>query len=265
MSGPFPGMDPWLESARIWQGVHNAFIVYAAEALQSLIRPRFIAAVEARVYISTAGRSIVPDVILRRGRDESLAGAAQALLEPDEALVLELVEDEISEAYIEIIDLQAKQEVITVIEMLSPSNKVKGEGQELYLSKQQEVLQSSASLVEIDLLRGGPHVLAVPEAEAKSIGHYDYLVAINRSWDRAKRSLIYGRTVRQRLPRIAIPLQSHDPPVTLDLQSLIDRVYEAGAYSERLDYSQPCIPRLRDADDAWAQERIRAWQSANQA
>ena len=80
MSGPFPGMDPWLEDACIWQGVHNAFIVYAAEALQALIRPRFVAAVEARVYIATVGRNIVPDIILRHAPRERMPGAARLCL-----------------------------------------------------------------------------------------------------------------------------------------------------------------------------------------
>lgn len=265
MSGPFPGMDPWLESARIWQGVHNAFIVYAAEALQQLIGPRFIAAVEARVYISTVSRNVVPDVMLRVGRDAPHQGAPSAVLEADEALVLELVEDEISEAYIEIIDLDTSREVVTVIEVLSPSNKIKGEGRDLYLRKQKDVLQSTASLVEIDLLRGGPHVLAVPEVEVLPIGVFDYLVAISRSWDRARRSFLYARTVRERLPRIPVPLASAGPPATLDVQAILDRVYDTGAFQNRLDYSKPCFPRLRPDDIAWAQEQITAWRAATEA
>jgi hypothetical protein len=263
MSGPFPGMDPWLENAHIWQGVHNAFITYAAEALQPLIRPRFVAAVEARVYISSTGRGIVPDVALRRGRDPN-SQRAQAVMEADEALVLEHVNDEISESYIEILDLKTNQEVVTVIELLSSSNKVRGEGQDLYLKKQREVLNSTASLIEIDLIRRGPHVLAVPEIELP-VGVYDYLTAINRSWDRARRSFVYPRTIRQRLPRIAVPLQSDAEGAILDLQAILDRVYDAGAFEDRLDYSQPCIPRLRPDDEAWAKERVQAWQASRSA
>ena len=237
MSGPFPGMDPWLENARIWQGVHNTFITYTAEALQPLIRPRFVAAVEARVYISTTGRGAVPDVILRRGNTQKSPGT-QAVLEADEPLVLELIEDEISEAYIEILDLETNQEVVTVIEVVSPSNKMKGEGQELYIQKQQDVLRSTASLIEIDLIRRGPHVLAVPEVELP-IGLYDYLVAISRSWDRASRSFVYPRTIRERLPRIPVPLSPTAAPIVLDVQAIVDRVYDAGAFDDRLNYSAP--------------------------
>jgi hypothetical protein len=263
MSGPFPGMDPWLENSHIWQGVHNAFIVHAAEALQELIRPRFVAAAEARVYITPVVRDFVPDIVVRGGSDERSGGSAVlAVKSADEAIVLEYVREEVSESYIEIIDLESDQEVVTVIELLSRVNKVKGEGKELYREKQQEVLKSNASLVEIDLLRGGNHVLAVDQSEVAPIGVYDYLIAIHRSWDRAKRSYLYARTVRDRLPRIAIPLRSSDPPAILDLQAILDRVYDNGAFADRLNYAKPCVPRLRPDDEAWANERLQAWRAA---
>jgi len=52
--------------------------------------------------------------------------------------------------------------IVTVIEFLSPSNKVPGDGQELYLQKQRELKASRTNLVEIDLTRAGERVLAVP-------------------------------------------------------------------------------------------------------
>ncbi len=68
------------------------------------------------------------------------------------------------ELYIEILDRESGMRVVTVIELVSPSNKYAGPGRDKYVAKQQEVLQSDSNLVEIDLLRFGPHVLAVPEA-----------------------------------------------------------------------------------------------------
>lgn len=267
MSGPFPGMDPWLEHPATWQGVHNAFIVYAAETLQPLLRPQYVARLDARLYVSTVGRTVAPDVVVQAGHDEPRGGrsVSAVALEADPALVLEHVDDELNEAYIEIVDLQSDKDIVCVIELLSPTNKVSGEGHDLYVEKQQEVLRSSASLVEIDLLRSGPHVLAVPPSEAMSLGDYDYLVAVNRSWDRARRTLIYSRTVRQRLPRISVPLRSSEAGVTLDLQATFERVYEAGAFGDRVQYSESCIPPLRPDDEAWARERIRGWRAKRPA
>ena len=46
--------------------------------------------------------------------------------------------------------------VVTVIEILSPTNKVAGSrGRESYETKRQEVMRSPSHLVEIDLLRRG--------------------------------------------------------------------------------------------------------------
>ena len=264
MAGPFPGMDPWMENSRLWAGVHTSLITYIRDVLQPGLRPLYVAAIEERVYVSTVSRSFVPDVSVRRRRRSSASQGNTAVMEPDDPIVLEVSEEEVHEPYIEILD-RKKQKVVTVIEVLSPSNKRKGIGKKLYLAKQREVLQSNANLVEIDLLRGGSHVLAVPQATADRAGKYDYLVSISAVADRGKRFAMYPTTLRERLPRVAIPLRTPAEKVTLALQPLIDRAYESGEFFDRLDYDKPCIPRLRPDDEAWARERIAQWQAARQA
>lgn len=46
----FPGMDPYLERPQLWTGVHSRLIVYLADQLEPLLRPRYVSAVEERVY-----------------------------------------------------------------------------------------------------------------------------------------------------------------------------------------------------------------------
>src|SRR6202030_3632917 len=67
------GMDPYLEDRRLWAGLHSRLIVYLADAVQKLVRPRYIAAVEDRVYLVGPDREISPDVWVWRGRAESRA------------------------------------------------------------------------------------------------------------------------------------------------------------------------------------------------
>ena len=50
-------------------------------------------------------------------------------------------------------DAGSATRVVTVIEVLSLSNKQPGEGQRMYLSKQRELAEAGVSLVEVDLLR----------------------------------------------------------------------------------------------------------------
>ena len=53
-----------------------------------------------------------------------------------------------------------------------------------------------------------------------------------------------------------VPLAGDDPDVTLDLQAVFARAYEAGGYADRLHYDQPCTPSLRADDQTWADQRI---------
>lgn len=265
MAGPFPGMDPWLENPRLWAGVHTSLITYIRDSLQPKLRPRYVAAIEERVYVSTMGRAFVPDVSVRTRLHDPTIGSATAIIEPDQPVVLEVHQEEVHEPFLEILDRQTNQKVVTVIEVLSPSNKQKGTGKRLYQVKQKEVLQSKANLVEIDLLRGGTHVVAMPQADADRAGFFDYLVCVSAVPDRGKRFVLYPTTVRQRLPRLAIPLKSSDEHVTLDLQPIFDRIYEAGDYADRIQYTKPCVPRLRPDDQAWSRQLIDQWQAMRQA
>ncbi len=259
----FPGMDPWLEDPPLWPDVHESLIVYFREQLQPFLRPRYVAAIERRLYVEGPDRNVAPDLWIRERRQPKIAtgpvakDSVAALAEINEPLVAVLETLEVHESYIEIRDLHSGHDVVTVIEVISPSNKHSGPGRDSYLAKQGEVLASPAHLVEIDLLRGGQHVLAMPEWLARSRASYDYLISINRSEGRRDRFQFYPCRLRDRLPRIGVPLAGDDPDVPLDLQAGLARVYEAGAYDDQADYAKPCHPPLSSEDHAWAAELIR--------
>jgi hypothetical protein len=255
----FPGMDPWLEDPPLWPDVHDSLIVYLREQLQPLLRPRYFAAIGQRLYVEGPDRHVTPDLSIREGRQpETATGRVATVAEVDEPLIAEIEALEVRESYIEIRDLHGGQDVVTVIEVVSPANKHPGPGRQSYRKKQREVLASAAHLVEIDLLRGGRHVLALPEWAARRRASYDYLVSINRGIGDRERFEFYPCRLRERLPRIGVPLAGDDPDVPLDLQAGLARVCEAGAYRERVDYAKPCRPSLSSEDQAWATELIRA-------
>ena len=251
----FPGMDPYLEEPRIWPGVHASLIIYLRDQLQPLLRPRYLAAVEERVFVEGPGREIIPDVWLKQ-RPEIAPKGAVAVAEAD-APEVERVALDVHESYIEILDLQSNQRVVTVIEVLSPTNKYAGPGRDLYASKQREVCHSQTHLVEIDLLRTGPHVLAVPELVARK-KPYDYLISVNRAEERREFFELYRRRLRERLPRIRIPLADSDPDVVLDVQAVLAETYERGSYRDRLNYAEPCAPPLAAEDQQWANQLIQS-------
>jgi hypothetical protein len=146
-------------------------------------------------------------------------------------------------------------ELITVIEVLSPWNKT-GKGREDYRAKQQEYLLNRITLVEIDLLRRGQHSIAIP-AEYHPPSDYRICVLPGGSY----RFRIFPTLIRQILPAIGVPLADDDPDVALDLQTVFDRVYDLGAYFRRIDYDAEPDPRLRAEDVEWARERIAAWRA----
>jgi hypothetical protein len=147
---------------------------------------------------------------------------------------------------------------VTVLELVSPTNKATGPGRDSYLAKQREVLTSQAHLIEIDLLRGGQHVLSVPQWATQQKGPYDNLICVNRARGSRDDFELYPRRLADRLPRIRIPLADDDPDVALDLQSVLTQAYDMGRYSERLQYDQPCQPPLTTEQQAWAEKHLAA-------
>ncbi len=157
--------------------------------------------------------------------------------------------EEISERYLEIREVQTGK-VITAIEILSPKNKKAGEGREAYLRKRRRVLQTQTHFVEIDLLRTNPSFLQ------GQLPPSDYHILVSRSHDRPAADL-YAFSVRDRIPNFSIPLRLGELEPTIDLQILVDQVYQRGRYNLAIDYSQPTQPRLNSEDEIWVSSLIK--------
>jgi hypothetical protein len=142
---------------------------------------------------------------------------------------------------------------VTSIELLSLSNKTPGEqGRELYRRKQKELLASKVHLVEIDLLRGGAHVTAVPlDLAVEGCGPFDYHISVH-CFDDRETYFVYPVRLEERLPPIDIPLLPGDPSVTLDLQPVFERCYDAGPYLREIRYGEDeLIPSLPPERNPW--------------
>jgi hypothetical protein len=262
MPSPFPGMDPWLEAPHRWPGVHHGLIEEIRARLNQQLRPRYVATVEERVYISheaDPGRQLirVPDVLVTRGRGprrrpsgpKARPRGRQAVAEPVEIepveVLVDLLDDEVREARLVVTEV-ASRDAVAIIEVISPSNKVAGaEGRTSYLRKRQEVIAAPTHLVEIDLLRGGLPIIARDELDC------DYLVHVSRSQRRPK-GLVWPIQLRQQLPVVGVPLRGKDPDAPIDLQAVLTSVFDRGAYDLLIDYAAPPEPPLSPDDTAWA-------------
>jgi hypothetical protein len=84
---------------------------------------------------------------------------------------------------------------------------------------------------------------------------------VNR-WPRRNRFELYPRRLRERLPRLRIPLAEPDPDVPLDVQVALEQVYEEGRYMRRVRYESACEPPLAEADQEWSTEQWAAYRRA---
>ena len=259
MRSPFPGMDPYLE--QFWGDVHHSMITYARDMIQKQLPGELLARVDERVFVEPAEdkpRTIVPDVrVVERGRPASRGprlGNGIAVAEP---LVVHIEPDEpVRQGFIEIFDLKTGRRVVTVIEVLSPSNKKAGPGRDLYLKKQAECYEGQVSLVEIDLLRAGGRVLSLSPDQIPESHRTPYAACARRGWLPFQIEF-YQIPLRERLPAIAIPLRCDDCDVALDLQAILDQCYEAGRYGEDIDYRDEPVPPLEPDDGRWADALLR--------
>jgi hypothetical protein len=263
MPSPFPGMDPYLESPDWFPDLHGSLIIFMKGALQHSLPESYYAQSSQRVWLEYSQRHIEPDVEVvrsaRKPQKRSRSGSL-ALAEPRGAgplvVAVETIEHgPFKQSFLEIRRRRGKEiQIITSIEVLSPSNKRTGNpGRAKFLEKQRKTLNSETHLVEIDLLRSGTHTLAVPRDLVKAqAGPFDYLASIHR-FDRPKEFLVHPITLPQRLPEIGIPLLPGEPDVPLDLQRVFDQSYDFGPYRREIEYGKdPIVPRLSPEQAEWA-------------
>ena len=243
MQNPFPGMNPYLEQPGIWNQVHSRLIVAIADALNEQIAPQYVASIEERIYTTVEDDNLlvgVVDIAAYSGTGAQPERTATATAIPVPVQVP--MPQQVTERYLEIRPPRSR-EVISVIELLSPKNKRSGEGREKYLRKRQAVLASATNLVEIDLLRSGT---AMDIQGTRQVG---YSVLIGRGWKRPNADL-YSFTLRQPIPSVPIPLRREDTEPIIELQTLLNVVYQQARLELLIDYQQP-LKAVSPEDKEW--------------
>ena len=91
MSHPFPGMNPWLEDARLGRDVHQSLITALRDVLAPQLEPRYFVAVETHTYIAATPTQPIhtrdPDVSILRIGEAAIAYTPPAATLP---LVIDL-------------------------------------------------------------------------------------------------------------------------------------------------------------------------------
>jgi len=245
-------MDPYLEHPTLWQDVHDRLIAAIADAIVPAVAPNYYVALQRYAYLLSPGQTVYlgkPDVAIGRS---TLPTVSKVQPMPVGVGVLEVdvpMKDEVEENYLEIREVKTGK-LITVIEVLSPVNKVSVEGRQEYLEKREEILQSRTNLVEIDLLRSGkPMDIIGPAVES------DYRILISLGW-RRPRAQLYTFNLRQPIPDFPLPLLPNDEQPLVHLNQILHELYTRARFDLRLDYTAPPVPPLAPDDAAWAAQLL---------
>ena len=243
-------MDPFIESPTHWSDFHPTFIGSLREAINQVLPPGYRARVDEMVMmidpeLDPARKAIKPDVLVTTSTFaySSAGSSTQATLDP---VTLENVEllDPVTETFIQIVRLP-EQETVTVVELLSPTNKY-GEGRGIYLDKRQRLLRSSVNIVEIDLIRAGPRLEL-----SRPLPPSHYYCFVSRGNNRPRCS-VYHWSMRDTLPDVPIPLRDGDKDAVVSLAEPFKTAFDRGRYSDFIDYSQNIpLPALSESDAAW--------------
>jgi hypothetical protein len=250
-------MDPYLEAPSLWPDVHHRLIDVSAEFIGRQTRPRYFTQIEERLYLTDftdpAADVIVPDLHVREAKADApfrAPPAALATIEPGIDIEVEW-ELTIHESLIEISDLQSNR-VITILEILSPANKVEGsKGYVSYHDKRERALAAGVNVVEIDLLRFGKSLYA------DRFERHDYSVVVSRPRQgRKPRRTAWPISLRNRLPTIPVPLKPEDGDVALPLQQVLETAYDRAGYDIRLNYASDPVPLVGERHSRWLDDLL---------
>ena len=146
MPSPFPGMDPYIEATGAWSVFHHTFISECARFLNERLPRNYVATLGDRIELISEEdfglmqRPVGPDVAVLHEpvrlshRGAAVQASAVATLAPRRLAQDDECFDEPKQLYVQIRRVP-DQQVVTEIELLSPSNKRRsGEDRAAYLA-----------------------------------------------------------------------------------------------------------------------------------
>jgi hypothetical protein len=214
-------MDPYLEDESLWPVFHHQLVMCLYQILLPGLVDRYRARVVQRHYVA------------------------------EQVLFTSILREEHHEDYVEIRQ-RSDARLVTVIDLVSPANKVTPQGRSAYLDKRREGRSCGANLVEIDLVLQGQPTL---EYSRDGLPDWDYAVTVTRS-TQPERYEIYTTTLQKRLPRFRLPLASDDRDTVLDLHTVFTRCYDQGAFSTKINYARDPSTALDDEDRRWLDDLL---------
>lgn len=247
----FPGVDPYLEAQGYWPDFHATFLTDWRDAIAERLPNAYEARIDERVRLvdleAETSYQVRPDVAIVQSPPRSARLGSSAVLAAE--TIPTVILDEDREVFVKILHREDRK-LITVLELLSPANKAEPDRRD-YLTRRNAILRQDVHLVELDLLVAGHRL---PMQRPLPRGDYHALVA---RWEERPDCLVYSWGVRERLPRIAVPLRAPDPDLEVELGSVYETVFERGRYARSIDYGLSLRLPFAEADQAWVEQVAR--------
>ena len=248
MPSPYPGIDPQIERQHKWRGFHNYFLGNAQTHLLAKLPDGYDVETDHRLNLGPdpdgedepgGPRRQFGDVgVVRIDRTAGGGGASAAVVEADPRTHAgrQEVAGAPRQAYARVITIP-DGELVTVIELLSPSNK--GSHYDEFVARRANLLDNGVNLVEFDLLLRGRRLPVVA-----GIGDAHGFALVTRAETREE-SDIWAFTLRDRLPRVPVPLKPDDGHVVLDVGAVYAETYDRGGFARRLRYDDAEVASIR--------------------
>ena len=262
---PFPGMNPYLESEGIWPDFHNELISQLRSALTAQLPDRYHVSLQQRTEVAPPlGPApdlalIIPDApvtgepisSLLDAPSEATATATAVAAPTEEATAVRVrMPREVRVTWLRV-EAMPERDVVTIVEVLSPTNKAPGTGRLQYIRKREAISASYVNLVEIDLLRRGQPMPLETSPPAS-----DYRILVCRGLEHPS-ALLYPFTVQQAVPKFPLPLLPDDDELEVDLGAIINAMHHTARYGQVACYHEPPPePEFAPEVAEWVGERV---------
>lgn len=257
LRGPFPNrVDPWAEVGRYFHQIHLGMIGSLLSQIQILLLPLgYEAGRETSLFI-LEGREpdlyIKHEQTLQTSTNWDYRTAAEAIrAEAGVAVEISLPEQDA----IHVRDIETGK-LITVVEIVSPSNKTSQPDIEAYRSRRDNVIRQGVNVVEIDATRSVKRLLQDVLTRA-----YAYHVAVYLPGQTGR---LIGINYAEPLKRVALPLRGEVIPMELQdaydaayrQASIAGQIYSDGGYTED---NLPFPTLLTEPQRREATQAVQAW------
>ena len=221
-------MHPELEQPKYFHGFHTVYLTQIYFWLTEHLPAPYTARVQSNLSLTTVDnepRRYEPDVHVVHPKGMPLQGRASVGSWTKPSFAVDL-DDLKPTPFLEI--RHENQEIITTIEVLSPSNKSGKTGFSSFEDKQNMLARNGVNLIEIDLLQKGRRRWRDPRADSAT-----YLISV--LWGGESAVQMWSSSVGDSLPTIPVPLRFPDGEIGLNLEAIIQDYYQRSGILRELN------------------------------